>query len=114
MTLMEEYKEMIEKELEKLFAPDDAFPQKRLLEAMNYSLTAGGKRLRPILVLLFCKAAGGDVEKALPLACALEMLHTYSLIHDDLPCMDNDELRRGKPSNHKVFGEAGEIGRAHV
>ncbi len=109
MTVLEKYKEMIENQLEKLFTPDEAFPQKRLLEAMNYSLTAGGKRLRPILVLLFCKAAGGEVEKALPLACALEMLHTYSLIHDDLPCMDNDDLRRGKPSNHKVFGEAGAI-----
>ena len=70
MTVIEKYKEMIDNELEKLFAPSDSLPQKRLIEAMNYSLTAGGKRLRPILVLLFSKAAGGSVEKALPLACA--------------------------------------------
>ena len=72
----------------------------RLLEAMHYSLTAGGKRLRPVLVLAFCAACGGDVRAALPVACAVEMVHTYSLIHDDLPCMDNDDLRRGKPTNH--------------
>ena len=76
-----------------------------LAEAMRYSLLAGGKRIRPLLVLEFCRIAGGDVEKALPVACAIEMLHTYSLIHDDLPCMDNDELRRGKPTNHMVYGE---------
>ena len=76
-----------------------------LAEAMRYSLLAGGKRIRPLLVLEFCRIAGGDVEKALPVACAVEMLHTYSLIHDDLPCMDNDELRRGKPTNHMVYGE---------
>lgn len=79
--------------------------QKTLLESMRYSLLAGGKRIRPVLVLKFCQMAGGDTEKALPLACAIEMLHTYSLIHDDLPCMDNDDLRRGRPTNHKVFGE---------
>ena len=72
---------------------------------MHYSLTAGGKRIRPTLVLEFCRISGGDIEKALPVACAIEMLHTYSLIHDDLPCMDNDELRRGKPTNHVVYGE---------
>ena len=76
-----------------------------LAEAMRYSLLAGGKRIRPLLVLEFCRIAGGNVEKALPVACAVEMLHTYSLIHDDLPCMDNDELRRGKPPNHMVYGE---------
>lgn len=76
-----------------------------LAEAMRYSLLAGGKRIRPLLVLEFCRIAGGNVEKALPVACAVEMLHTYSLIHDDLPCMDNDELRRGKPTNHMVYGE---------
>ena len=76
-----------------------------LAEAMRYILLAGGKRIRPLLVLEFCRIAGGDVEKALPVACAVEMLHTYSLIHDDLPCMDNDELRRGKPTNHMVYGE---------
>lgn len=77
----------------------------QLVESMRYSLTAGGKRLRGILVLEFCRVCGGDAEKALPVACGVEMLHTYSLIHDDLPVMDNDDLRRGKPSNHKVFGE---------
>ena len=76
-----------------------------LLEAMDYSLMAGGKRIRPVLTLEFCRVCGGDTEKALPVACAVELLHTYSLIHDDLPCMDNDDLRRGKPTNHKVFGE---------
>ena len=68
-------------------------------------MLAGGKRVRPMLVLEFCRIAGGDTELAMPVACAIEMLHTYSLIHDDLPCMDNDDLRRGKPTNHKVFGE---------
>ena len=78
----------------------------RLQEAMSYSLLAGGKRLRPILVLLACEACGGELEGALPAACAIEMVHTYSLIHDDLPAMDNDDLRRGRPTNHVVFGEA--------
>jgi geranylgeranyl diphosphate synthase type II len=78
----------------------------RLQEAMAYSLLAGGKRLRPILVLLSCEACGGSTEAALPAACAIEMVHTYSLIHDDLPAMDNDDLRRGRPTNHVVFGEA--------
>ena len=77
----------------------------KLLESMEYSLAAGGKRLRPVLLLAACDMAGGDVQTALPFACALEMIHTYSLIHDDLPAMDNDDLRRGKPTNHKVFGE---------
>lgn len=77
-----------------------------LREAMSYSLLAGGKRLRPILVLLSCEACGGKIDQALPAACAIEMIHTYSLIHDDLPAMDDDDLRRGKPTNHKVFGEA--------
>ena len=76
-----------------------------LEEAMRYSLLAGGKRIRPTLVLEFCRAAGGTPEQALDAACGVEMLHTYSLIHDDLPCMDNDDLRRGKPTCHKVFGE---------
>ncbi len=77
-----------------------------LRKAMEYSLLAGGKRLRPMLCLSACEMAGGQLEAALPLACALEMIHTYSLIHDDLPCMDDDDFRRGRPSNHKVFGEA--------
>lgn len=80
-----------------------------LAESMRYSLNAGGKRIRPILVLEFCRLCGGDVNAALPVACAVEMLHTYSLIHDDLPCMDNDDFRRGKPTNHKVFGEAAAV-----
>ncbi len=78
----------------------------RLREAMSYSLLAGGKRLRPVLVLMACEACGGDPEAALPAACALEMIHTYSLIHDDLPAMDDDDYRRGRLTNHKVFGEA--------
>ena len=77
-----------------------------LFDSFAYSLFAGGKRLRPFLVLEFCKLCGGEAEKALPFAAAIEMVHTFSLIHDDLPCMDNDDLRRGKPTNHKVFGEA--------
>ena len=77
---------------------------KELLESEKYSLFAGGKRIRPFLTLEFCKLFGGSAEAALPFGCALEMIHTYSLIHDDLPCMDDDDLRRGKPTNHKVFG----------
>lgn len=78
----------------------------KIFEAMRYSLNAGGKRIRPVLVLEFAAAFGGDVKSALPFAVALEMIHTYSLIHDDLPCMDDDDLRRGRPTNHKVYGEA--------
>ena len=81
------------------------FPGGGLEEAMRYSLLAGGKRIRPILTMKFCEAAGGSMEEALDFGCGVEMLHTYSLIHDDLPCMDNDDLRRGKPTNHKVYGE---------
>ncbi len=77
-----------------------------MLEAMAYSLKNAGKRIRPILVLEFCRLCGGDFKKALPFALGIEMVHTYSLIHDDLPCMDDDDIRRGKPSSHKVFGEA--------
>ena len=80
--------------------------QKSIYEAMNYSLFAGGKRLRPIIMLEVCKMLGGEIEQVMPFACAIEMIHTYSLIHDDLPAMDNDDLRRGKPTSHKVFGEA--------
>lgn len=78
----------------------------RLREAMAYSLLAGGKRLRPLLAMVACEACGGDPYAALPAGCALEMVHTYSLIHDDLPAMDDDDLRRGRPTNHKVYGEA--------
>lgn len=79
--------------------------EKDVISAMNYSLSAGGKRLRPVLVLEFCKLCGGNIQKALATACAIEMVHTSSLIHDDLPCMDNDDLRRGKPSCHKQYNE---------
>lgn len=89
--------------------PSEGKPQKVLYDAMNYSLLAGGKRIRSLLVILFCKLCGGNVEQALPFAAAVEMVHTYSLIHDDLPCMDNDDLRRGRPTNHKVFGEANAV-----
>lgn len=99
-----EYKTLIDTKLAEYFRDDD-MPQAGLFEAMRYSLNAGGKRIRPILVLEFCRITGGDCDKALPAACAVEMLHTYSLIHDDLPCMDNDDLRRGKPTNHVVYGE---------
>lgn len=78
----------------------------KMLEAMKYSVENGGKRIRPMLTLEFCRMCGGSVEAALPLACAIEFIHTYSLIHDDLPCMDDDDMRRGKPSSHIKFGEA--------
>lgn len=81
-------------------------PQADLFSAMRYSLLAGGKRIRPVLTLAFSNACGGNWLAATPLAAAVEMIHTYSLIHDDLPCMDNDDYRRGKPTNHKVYGEA--------
>ncbi len=81
-------------------------PQQKLFDSMRYSLLAGGKRLRPLFVLEFCRVCGGDMQKAMPFAAAVEMIHTYSLIHDDLPCMDNDDFRRGNPTNHKVYGEA--------
>lgn len=76
-----------------------------LTASMRYSLEAGGKRVRPILVLAACEAVGGDTEVAMPVACAMELIHTFSLIHDDLPCMDNDDLRRGRPTNHKIYGD---------
>ncbi len=101
-----DYKEKIEAALARCFGPtEEKLPTDGLREAMNYSLMAGGKRIRPLLVLEFARISGGDLEKTLPVACAIEMLHTYSLIHDDLPCMDNDELRRGRPTNHVVYGE---------
>ncbi len=92
--------EALDGQLKRLGGPDI------LQQAMAYSLEAGGKRLRPVLLLASCEALGGKLEEALPFACALEMIHTYSLIHDDLPAMDNDDLRRGRPTNHRVFGEA--------
>ena len=95
--------ELVESALGEYFERGDE-DIKNLLDSEKYSLFAGGKRIRPFLTLEFCKLFGGDVKAALPFACAVEMIHTYSLIHDDLPCMDNDDLRRGKPTNHKVFG----------
>ena len=85
--------------------PNKKLKQERLINAAKYSLGAGGKRIRPVLTLAFCKMCGGNVENALPVACAIESMHTFSLIHDDLPCMDNDDFRRGKPSCHKAFDE---------
>ncbi|MBQ8556777.1 MAG: polyprenyl synthetase family protein [Clostridia bacterium] len=99
-----EYLAMVEGSLSQQLASLGTIPEV-LFKAMDYSLSAGGKRLRPVLLLAACDMAGGDVNEALPYACALEMIHTYSLIHDDLPAMDNDDLRRGRPTNHKVFGE---------
>ena len=102
----DEYRSFIENYLHEHISRFDRLPQKQLFDAMGYSLLAGGKRLRPIFVLEFCRMCGGDWKKAAPFAAALEMIHTYSLIHDDLPCMDNDDFRRGRPTNHKVYGEA--------
>ena len=106
MDFDKEYREALalaEGELRGCFQQDG--PQRELLEAMRYSLLAGGKRVRPVLALKFCEALCGEMEPALDYACGVEMLHTYSLIHDDLPCMDNDELRRGKPTCHVKYGE---------
>ena len=86
--------------------PEPAGSAGRLFEAMRYSLLSGGKRIRPVLALAACEAVGGRMENAMGFACALEMIHTYSMIHDDLPCMDDDDLRRGKPTNHKIYGDA--------
>ncbi len=96
---------MITPELEKIY-PEKEGIAGVLYEAERYSLLSDGKRVRAALVIECCRLLGGKAEAALPFACAIEMVHTYSLIHDDLPCMDNDDLRRGKPTNHKVFGEA--------
>ncbi len=91
--------------LDRFLPPDTQRPQ-TLHKAMRYSVFAGGKRLRPVLVIAGAEAVGGTAEQVMPTACALEMIHTYSLVHDDLPAMDNDDFRRGVPTNHKVFGEA--------
>ena len=98
------YTDMIEQQLDRLI-PHTDISYSNVRDAMQYSLRAGGKRIRPALTLEFCKVCGGLEMLALNYACALEMIHTYSLIHDDLPCMDNDDFRRGKPSCHKVYGE---------
>ena len=100
-----EYREFVEAYLREIYQKYADQPQKPLFEAVEYSLLAGGKRLRPIFALDFCRMCGGDWKTAAPFAAAIEMIHTYSLIHDDLPCMDNDDFRRGRPTNHKVFGE---------
>jgi geranylgeranyl diphosphate synthase type II len=104
-TYLQQRSELIEAALNEYLPVVDC-PPARLHESMRYSVFAGGKRLRPILLLAACEAVGGDPVKALPAACALEMVHSYSLVHDDLPAMDDDDLRRGQPTNHQVFGEA--------
>ncbi len=102
-----EDRELVEHSLERYTRPHNgSCIQEDVFEAMRYSLLGGGKRLRAVLAMEFCHAFGKKRQDALPAACALEMVHAYSLIHDDLPCMDNDDLRRGKPTNHKVFGDA--------
>lgn len=101
-----EYRDFIENYLRNFYAQFHSEPQAPLFEAMEYSLMAGGKRLRPCFVFEFCRLCGGEWKQAAPFAAAIEMIHTYSLIHDDLPCMDNDDFRRGKPTNHRIYGEA--------
>lgn len=99
------YKELVDRQLN-VYMDLPSSKQDRLYEAMKYSLNAGGKRIRPIIAMEFAFICGGSEEAALPAACAIEMMHTFSLIHDDLPCMDNDDMRRGRPSCHKAFDEA--------
>jgi geranylgeranyl diphosphate synthase type II len=96
---------LVDTALDSILPKEDTAPVS-LHKSMRYSVFAGGKRIRPILMLAACEAIGGDIERAMPAACAMEMIHTYSLIHDDLPAMDDDDFRRGNPTNHKVFGEA--------
>ena len=102
---LDERRRAIDVALDAALPPETAWPQ-TLHKAMRYSLLAGGKRIRPLLVQCACEAVAGPADESLPFACAVEMAHTFSLIHDDLPAMDNDDLRRGKPTSHKVFGEA--------
>jgi len=102
---LHERAKLVERALSTVLA-ENGSAANRLIEAMRYSLLAGGKRLRPVLALAACEAVGGAPEAAMGFACAIEMIHTYSLIHDDLPCMDDDDLRRGRPTNHKIYGEA--------
>jgi len=103
--LLNDYKNLIEKEIDRLFPDVNANWYKEVIDASRYSLLLGGKRIRPIIMLEFCKLFGGDISDAVNFAVALEMIHTYSLIHDDLPCMDNDGMRRGKPACHIKHGE---------
>jgi geranylgeranyl diphosphate synthase type II len=102
---MEALRQAVDEALDRALPPESAWPA-TLHRAVRYSLFAGGKRIRPVLVLAAGEAVGGAREELMPLACAVEMVHTYSLVHDDLPAMDDDDLRRGKPTSHKVFGEA--------
>jgi len=104
--ITEQYRSFIDEYLAAWMQKFDEEPQKILYDAMSYSMLGGGKRLRPIMTLEFCRLCCGDWKKAAPFAAAIEMIHTYSLIHDDLPAMDNDDYRRGKLTNHKVYGEA--------
>ena len=101
---LKEKVKFVDEYMEKFLPPEDKYPE-IIHKAMRYSVFAGGKRLRPIMVMEACRAFGGDVEKAMPFACAIEMIHTYSLIHDDLPALDNDDYRRGRLTSHKMFGE---------
>lgn len=106
MSTMNDYIEMVDKKLDEFMPiqyPEDIF------KSMKYTVTLPGKRLRPVMCLESCRVFGGNYEDAIPTACAIEMLHAQTLIHDDLPCMDNDDFRRGKPTNHKVFGEANAV-----
>jgi geranylgeranyl diphosphate synthase type II len=102
---LQEKRRLVEDALDRALAPEEAWPP-TIHRAMRYSLFAGGKRIRPLLALAAGEAVGGNLDDVMPLGCAAEMIHTYSLIHDDLPCMDDDDLRRGKPTSHKAFGEA--------
>ena len=102
---LEYYAELVEDTLNR-YLPETECLQKSVILAARHSLNAGGKRIRPALVMEFCRVCGGEPEDALPVACAIEMMHTFSLIHDDLPCMDDDDMRRGQPSCHKAYGEA--------
>ncbi len=104
-TYIAERRALVDRALDRCL-PKEEGPAGEVMRAMRYSVFAGGKRVRPILCLAACEAMGGDIEQALPVACALECIHTYSLIHDDLPAMDDDDYRRGVPTCHKVFGEA--------
>ena len=104
--LTKQYREFIGRYLAGWYERFHDLPQKQLFEAMEYSLLAGGKRLRPVFAFEFCRMCGREWQAAAPFAAAVEMIHTYSLIHDDLPSMDNDDFRRGRPTNHKVYGEA--------
>ncbi len=103
--LFQQFASMADQAMDRHINEQDGIPE-TLKNAMLYSIHAGGKRLRPVMVMLACQACNGKIDQALPAASAIEMIHTYSLIHDDLPAMDNDDFRRGKPTNHKVYGEA--------